>query len=269
MSSTAIPAVLVISGLDPSGGAGIQADIESIASHGCHPCPVVTNLTRQNTHDIQAFGPIDPKIIEQQIKTLISDIDFSAIKIGMIGSIDLIFCIRNMLQKLPNIPVILDPVLSSGQGTAVSDTHYVKALAQELLPLTNIVTPNHLEAQMLASVLGKACNSQHECAQALLDQKTEYVFITGGHLPDEQLCNTLYQENNHPETFNWQRLPGEYHGSGCTLSASIAGLVAQNKWAMAALLEAQEYTWQSLKHAYPVGSGQLIPNRLFWAQQET
>jgi len=265
MSSTAIPTVLVISGLDPTGGAGIQADIESITSHGCHPCPIVTNLTSQNTHDIQSFRPVNPQIIEQQVATLIADTKISAIKIGMIGSIELIFCIRDILQQLPQIPVILDPVLSSGRGTAVSDTSYVKALAQELLPHTNILTPNHLEAQMLANVLGKTCSSQEDCAQAILAQKTEYVFVTGGHLPGEQLCNTLYQETKSPETFIWQRLPGEYHGSGCTLSASLAGLVAQNKTAIAALLEAQEYTWQSLKHAYPVGSGQLIPNRLYWA----
>ncbi len=266
MSSSAIPTVLVISGLDPTGGAGIQADIESITSHGCHPCPIVTNLTSQDTHDIRHFKPVDPKIVEQQMMTLISDTHISTIKIGMIGSIELIFCIRDLLQELPKIPVILDPVLSSGRGTAISDTHYVKTLAHELLPLTNILTPNHIEAQTLASVLGQTQSSQEDNAQTILDQKTEYVFITGGHLPGEQLHNTLYQENKNPETFSWQRLPGEYHGTGCTLSASIAGLVAQNKSAIAAILEAQEYTWQSLKHAYPIGSGQLIPNRLFWAQ---
>ncbi|VAW77441.1 Hydroxymethylpyrimidine phosphate kinase ThiD [hydrothermal vent metagenome] len=268
MSNNKIPSVLVISGLDPSGGAGIQADIEAIASHGCHPCPVVTNLTCQNTHDIQSFNPVNSAIIEQQVSALISDVDISAIKIGMIGSIELIYSIRDIIKTLPDIPVILDPVLSSGPGTAVSDTRYVKTLAQELLSLTNILTPNHLEAQMLANVLGKKCKTPHESAQVLLAQNTQYVFITGGHMPGEQLCNSLYQADSNPETFRWQRLPGEYHGSGCTLSASIAGLVAQNKSAITALLEAQEYTWQSLKHAYSTGSGQLMPNRLFWAQHE-
>jgi len=266
MRSTAIPAVLVISGLDPTGGAGIQADIESIASHGCHPCPITTNLTCQNTYDIHEFNPVNPAIVAQQASTLIADIDIKAIKIGMIGSIDLIYSIRDILHNLPDIPVVLDPVLSSGNGTAVSDTQYVKTLAQELLPLTNILTPNHLEAQMIASVLGKSCNLPQECAKIILEQNTEYVFITGGHLADEQVNNTLYHDKKSPETFHWKRLAGEFHGSGCTLSASIAGLVAQNKTAMTAVIEAQEYTWQSLKHAYQIGKGQLIPNRLFWAQ---
>ena len=266
MNNNKIPAVLVFSGLDPTGGAGIQADIETIASHGCHPCPIITNLTCQDTSDIAAFSPVDVKIVEKQAKTLLADIEIAAVKIGMIGNIDLVYCIRNILDTLPDVPVVLDPVLSSGAGTAVSDTQYVSALTKELLPATNILTPNHLEAKMLAGVLGENCESPEQCAKTLLAQNTEYILITGGHLPDEQVCNTLYHEKNNPESFEWQRLAGEFHGSGCTLSASIAGLVAQNKSAMTAVLEAQEYTWQSLKHAYPTGKGQLIPNRLFWAQ---
>jgi hydroxymethylpyrimidine/phosphomethylpyrimidine kinase len=136
-----------------------------------------------------------------------------------------------------------------------------------------------MEARTLASVIQPGLKDRNDSendnandndiAQTLLNQGCEYVLITGGHRNGDEVVNTLYQQKHSPENYRWKRLPGHYHGSGCTLASSIAGLFAQNQRSKAAIHQAQEYTWGSLRHAYSVGKGQSIPNRFFWAQNKT
>lgn len=259
------PSVLVFSGLDPSGGAGIQADIETLASHGCHACPIITALTVQDTSDIKSIKPVDPQLVIHQAECVLADIDISAIKIGLIGNTKLIHELAEFIKKIPNLPIILDPVLSSGGGTSIADSQYVNALVTELLPIAHFVTPNHLEARTMASILGCRDLSNQHIAQVLLKQHCNYLLITGGHEESTIITNQLFHENEAVESFQWRRLTGNFHGSGCTLASSIAGLIAQGHSPYNAIHEAQEYTWSSLKHAYPIGQGQLIPNRFFWA----
>ena len=269
MINTTIPSVLVFAGLDPSGGAGIQADIEALASHGCHTCPVMTVNTTQDTFDIKSISPVPADQVIAQAHTITNDVRISAIKIGLIGNVALISELRDFIDEFPDIPVILDPVLSSGNGTSLSDSKYVQALANYLLPVTTILTPNHLEAKTLVNVLRPGLADESTFGQVLLDQGCELVLITGGHRDDKEVINTLYQPGQAPESFYWQRLPGSFHGSGCTLASSLAGLFAQNQRTNSAIQQAQEYTWGSLRHAYSVGHGQSIPNRFFWAQNKT
>ncbi len=266
MPTTNIPAVLVFSGLDPSGGAGIQADIEALSSHGCHTCPVITALTEQDTVDIKNIYPVAVDKIIAQAQTVLDDIPIAAIKIGLLGNVALIYELRKLIDSYADIPIILDPILATGAGTRLADTRFISVLAQELLPATNILTPNHLEAQTIAAVLGNSSKDLRSCADTLLALECEYVLITGGHLDANEIVNTLYHLHQEEEAFRWKRLPGQFHGSGCTLAASIAGLIAQNHSPLSAILQAQEYTWESLEHAYQAGKGQLIPNRLYWTQ---
>lgn len=259
--SQRIPAVLIFSGLDPSGGAGIQADIEALASQGCHACPIITTMTIQDTSDVNNSFSVDPLLIHQQATTLLNDITISAIKIGLLDNVDVIETIHSILMDHPDIPVILDPVLASGASTSLSSEHVHQALREQLIPVTTVLTPNSREARQLAP----QADNLGACAISLLDDGCEFVLITGTHEPTEKVTNTLYSNNRKLEEFHWPRLQGEYHGSGCTLAASIAGLLAQGNEPYSALHEAQEYTWQSLKHGYRIGKGQTIPNRFFWA----
>ena len=259
--SQRIPAVLIFSGLDPSGGAGIQADIEALASQGCHACPIITTLTVQDTTDVNGSFSIDPVLIHQQATTLLEDINISAIKIGLLDNVAVIETIHTILMQHPDIPVILDPVLATGASTSLSSDHAHQALRELLIPVTTVLTPNSKEARQLAP----QADNLPACAISLLDDGCEFVLITGTHEPTEKVTNTLYSNNRKLEEFHWPRLQGEYHGSGCTLAASIAGLLAQGNEPFSALHEAQEYTWQSLKHGYRIGKGQYIPNRFFWA----
>ena len=262
--SSPIPVVMAFSGNDPSGGAGIQADIEALISHGCHAAPVITALTIQDTSEIIGYTPLDMGLIVEQARVVLEDMVVDAFKIGLLGSSESVEAIHSILTDYPDIPVVLDPVLASGNGSILADDDVIAAINELLLPQTTVLTPNSLEARTLAP----EADSLDACAMALLERGSEFVLITGTHENTPTVVNTLYTDNRQLETFNWDRLEHSYHGSGCTLAASIAGLLAQGLEPFSAIHEAQEYTWQALLHGYRIGMGQHLPNRLFWAREE-
>ncbi|MEQ1635488.1 MAG: hydroxymethylpyrimidine/phosphomethylpyrimidine kinase [Methylococcales bacterium] len=259
------PVVLCFSGHDPCGGAGIQADIEVLISHQCHAASVITVLTEQDTQNVKNLSPQSAGQFSAQARTVLADLAVKAIKIGLIGDYAIALAIHEILLEHPAIPVILDPVLAAGGGSRLADQRLTVAIYELLLPLTLIVTPNRQEARQLTEL-----SDLNASAEALLAKGCQYVLITGA---DEEaaspvVCNRLYQQDKRIDTFNWDRLPGNFHGSGCTLAASIAGLIAHGIEAFIAINEAQEYTWNALNAAYQTGHGQLNPNRLFWVEDE-
>jgi len=263
---SAIPVVMTLAGTDPSGGAGIPADIETIVSLGCHPAPVVTALIVQDTHNVRALLPVTPDQVIAQARAVLEDMPVAAFKIGVIGSAENAAALHTLLTAYPDIPVVLDPVLAAGGGAELAGKGLIDAIQTLLLPLTTILTPNSIEARRLAP----EADTLSACAMALLARGCRYVLISGGHEPTDQVINTLYGNNRLLETFHWPRLPNEYHGSGCTLAAAIAALLAQGHElhtdsTNSALYRAQDYTWRSLQAGYRAGGGQLLPNRLFWA----
>jgi len=260
--SSTVPSVLVFAGLDPTGGAGLQADIEAVASMGCHATPVATALTVQDTRDVKASYAVDTVTLIEQARTILEDLPVAACKIGLVGNVELVEAIHSILRDYPQVPVVLDPVLASGAGSPLADDDVQHAMISLLLPLTTVLTPNSLEARALTP----EADSLEASGQALLARGCELVLITGTHEPGPRVVNTLYGNLRRLESFEWERLPGSYHGSGCTLASAIAGLLAQGHAPFTAIRQAQEYTWEALKHAYRVGHGQLIPNRLFWAR---
>ncbi len=257
-----LPVVLVFAGNDPTGGAGIQADIETLASMGCHAAPVITAITIQDTQDVKGYFPLDMATIVEQARCVLEDMPVAAVKIGMLGSIDAIEAVATILSDYPGLPVIFDPVLTSGGGAELADLEMIDAINQLLLPKTTILTPNSLEARALA----READVLDACAHELLDAGCEYVLITGSHEQTEKVENIFYGNERILDTFVWDRLENTYHGSGCTLASAIAGLIAQGLDPLSAVHEAQEFTWKSLESGYRVGMGQLLPDRFFWAQ---
>lgn len=257
-----LPVVMTFAGLDPTGGAGIQADIEAITSMGCHAAPIVTALTVQDTQRASRFVATDALLLIEQARTVLKDIPVKAIKIGMIGSVKNAEAIHSILRDYPDVPVVLDPVLSAGGGGKLIEQDGIDALANLLLPQTTVLTPNSSEARTLAT----AADSLDACAEELQDMGCKYVLITGTHEDTPEVENVLYGDHRRLETFSWERLPHEYHGSGCTLSAAIAGLLAQGLEPFNAIHEAQEFTWEALQNGYRIGMGQYIPNRFYWAR---
>lgn len=255
------PVVLSFSGHDPSGGAGIQADIETLVSHQCHACSVITALTEQDSRNVKKLIPQKPQDILDQAHTVLNDFQVKAIKIGLIGHHETALAIQSILLEHPGIPVILDPVLAAGGGTSLANEQLINSIIEYLLPCTTVLTPNSDEARILARQ-----NDLTDCGRSLLDTGCDYVLITGTHEQSTAVNNQLFQTNGKSEIFSWDRLPDNYHGSGCTLASSIAGLIAQGLDPFIAITEAQEYTWNSLQAAYLPGNGQHFPNRLFWME---
>jgi hydroxymethylpyrimidine/phosphomethylpyrimidine kinase len=259
-----VPVVIAASGSDPTGGAGIQADIEALVSMGCHTAPVVTALTVQDTQRFMSFEPVDPMILIQQIRAILEDMEVAAFKLGMLGSVAIVEAIYTILKEYPRLPVVLDPVLNSGSGTELAAAEVRAAMVELLFPLTTVLTPNSLEARALVP----HADTLEACAHGLMDMGVEFALITGTHENTPGVVNMLYGNGRLIDSFSWERLPGTYHGSGCTLAAAIAGLLAHGAEPAHAMREAQEYTWETLKQGYRIGMGQYIPNRLFWATVE-
>lgn len=254
------PTILCLSGFDPCGGAGIQADIESIASMGAHAVPVITALTVQNTQNIDYYQPVESQLFTDQVNKLLEDVHVKAIKIGMIGSLSIIESIAAILKQYPDLPVIYDPVLAAGGGANLTENGMLSAIQELILPYTTILTPNSPEARLLSSE-----DDLNDCGKKLMDDGCEAVLITGTHENSEHVNNVWFSEGQYVETFSWDRLPHEYHGSGCTLASAIAALVAQGLDSFNAVNEAQDYSWNTLRHAFKISDkGQLIPNRFYW-----
>lgn len=262
--SSAVPVVMVFGGNDPCGGAGIQADIESLISHGCHAAAVVTTLTVQDTRDMMSFTPLDETLIIEQARAVLEDMPVSVFKIGLLGTVEAAEAIHTLLTDYPDVPVVLDPVLATGAGSVLADGDVIDAMIELLLPQTTVLTPNSREARLLAP----EADNLDACAMALLDYGAEFVLITGTHEDTASVENVLYGNNRKLETFIWERLEPSFHGSGCTLASSVAGLLAQGLEPFTAMHEAQEYTWYALANGYRIGMGQHLPNRLFWARDE-
>lgn len=253
------PVVLVFAGHDPSGGAGIQADIESITRQGCHAASVITALTVQDTRDVTDVLPVDTTHVIAQARSILEDMPVAAFKLGLLASVELIEVVHTILTDYPQIPVILDPVLASGSGTELGEAGIIEALRALLLPLTRILTPNSPEARTLTP----GADTLSASALALLDQGVDYVLVTGSHENTPQVVNRLFHAQQLLESFTWERLPHHYHGSGCTLAASIAAHMARGREPVEAIRRAQSFTWRALQAGYRPGLGQYLPDRGF------
>ena len=266
------PAVMTFAATDPSSGAGIQADILTLASIGCHPLSVVTAITVQDTVGVENVMVFDADWVNDQARAILEDMHVSAFKLGMLGSIENIAVIAEIMADYPDTPLLIDPILSSGRGDELANDEMQEAMIDLLFPQATLITPNSLEARRLAFYDDDSEDAENasldESAERLLAMGCEYVLITGTHERTQTVTNTLYGENKLIKAYNWERLPGSYHGSGCTLTSAIAACIAHGLSMEEALAEAQEYTWQTLKHAFRPGMGQYIPDRMFWARDE-
>lgn len=263
------PLVLVFAASDPSAGAGIQADILTLASLGCHPLTALTAVTVQDTVGVQSVHALAPDLLEAQARTILEDMPVVAFKVGLLGSVENVVAVAEIASDYPEIPLILDPVLASGRGDPLSDEEMIGAIRELLLPQTTLLTPNAPEARRLAESDedGEQEPDLATCAARLMAMGAQYVLITGTHEGTPDVVNTLYGPEGVLRSDHWQRLPGSYHGSGCTLASAIAGCLAAGASLEDAVREAQDYTWQTLDNAFRAGMGQFIPDRLFWASR--
>lgn len=254
----ALPLVLAIGGHDPSGGAGLQADIEAIAAHGCQALTLVTALTTQNTRGVRRVLPQPAEQLWEQFHLLREDSPLAAIKLGLLGSADLVEALAEVLDACPQVPVVLDPVLGSGTGTPFADEALRAALLERLVPRCGLLTPNAPEARALSGERDLA-----ESAAFLIRHGAGAVLITGTHEPGARVLHQLYTRDGRVIASDWERLPGDYHGSGCTLASACAARLALGQSLPEAVAGALDYTWHSLRHALVTGHCQYTPDRFY------
>ncbi len=263
------PLVLVFAASDPTAGAGIQADLLTLASLGCHPLTALTAVTVQDTVGVDSVHPVAADLLESQARVLLEDMQVAAFKIGVLGSVENVVAVAEILSDYPDVPLIFDPVLASGRGDELSGEEIISAMREMLLPQTTLLTPNAPEARRLAeSDEDDGEPSIDVCARRLIEMGAQYVLITGTHENTPQVVNTLYGPEGVIRRDRWERLPGSYHGSGCTLASAIAGCIAGGASIEDAVRDAQDYTWQTLANGFRPGMGQFIPDRFFWARGE-
>ena len=263
------PIVLTFAASDPTSGAGIQADLLTIAAMGCHPLSVITAITVQDSLGVDDIFVLDAEWVADQARAVLEDMPVAAFKIGMLGSVETIVAIAAIVSDYPDIPLVLDPVLFSGRGDELASENMMAALSDMLIPQTTLLTPNSLEARRLAqdedNEEGEA-PSLAECASRLVSLGCEFVLITGTHENTPQVVNTLYGINGVLASNLWPRLPGSFHGSGCTLASAIAAAIAHGLDIFDATRDGQDFTWRALQAGFRPGMGQYIPDRLFWAR---
>lgn len=254
------PNILVIAGLDPSGGAGIHADIEAIHNLGGFPATLITGLTVQNSRDVFGFELVDIDLLCRQSEALLDDMDFQAVKIGMTGSPVTIAFIAHVLDQLPGIPVVLDPVLAAEAGGSLSEQSsngdtVETALRRELMPRCTLATPNLPEALALSGE-----QDLETAGRALVEKGCPAAMITGTHDSTASVHNHLFTPTAH-RSWDWPRLEGSFHGSGCTLASAITAFLARGEPLEQAMELGQQYVQTALANAWRAGKGQLIPDR--------
>ena len=245
--------VLLFSGLDPSGAAGVSADIETINQFGVTPLPIITTLTAQNTQRVLSLEPTKSSLLELQFKLIDEDISFNTVKIGLLGSPYQVKVISKLLRDRRGVNIILDPIISSSTEHILSSNEMIDAMKKELIPLCLILTPNLAELNALAPGLNEE--------SAISSLNCPWVLLTTSDSSEIQVEHRLYHDSNLIRKFTYKKLAGQYHGSGCTLSSAIAALVALDVPVEDACEKALDYTYQSLLSAKKVGKMQYHPNR--------
>lgn len=249
-----IPNTLAVAGVDPSGGAGILADVKTMSALGAYACAVVAALTAQNTRAVTGIYPVAPAFVREQIDTLLADVAIDAAKIGMLGQRPVIVTVAEALAARPLPHLVLDPVMIAKSGDALLDKDAVGALREALLPLATLVTPNLPEAGVLLE--RRAPDNLREMARAaaaLREKMTHagsrWVLLKGGHLPAAQATDLLTDGDRMIELTAPRVDTKNTHGTGCTLSAALAALLPRSPDVPTAARRAKDYLTAALQHA--------------------
>lgn len=257
------PVVMVIGGMDPSGGAGLGADIQTLTALGCHAAPVVTALTVQDTTAVKSFQLVEVDLIRAQMQAVLDDMNPAVVKTGMLGSGDVVSAVSGMLSQRPDIQIIVDPVLSSNSGNSLSEHSLNKAIIELLVPIATLICPNIPETAALTGKELLDTLDVDECAALLYVADSHCdCLITGTHADSDQVINRYYRKGRKTREWVLQRLQHEYHGSGCTLASAIASGVAHGLEMEQALEQAQQFVMDCLQHGFKPGNGQHLPRRL-------
>ncbi|MGH8161883.1 MAG: bifunctional hydroxymethylpyrimidine kinase/phosphomethylpyrimidine kinase [Gammaproteobacteria bacterium] len=245
------PNLLIVAGLDPSGGAGLAADIEAATALGVHPAPVATLITVQDTINVAQVETLALELVVAQAEAVLADMPVAAIKLGALGTAAIGMAIADLLVRHPGVPVVTDPVLAAAGGGVLAESELVRVYRESLFPLSTLATPNRAELAALAPEDG---------ASELLALGLPACLVTDGEGRGDRIVHELHTErlrliNNGP------RLKGSFHGSGCTLASAIAARLALGDELEDAVVHAGGFVQEAIARAFRPGRGQMVPKR--------
>ncbi len=252
------PVVLCFSGLDPSGGAGLQADIEAIGQSGSHAAIACTALTVQDSQQVHGFETVAPALVRAQAQAVLNDLPVGAFKSGMLGCTETLAVVADLIGQHPHLPYVLDPVLVANSGGQLGDAATLRTAFRQLLPLATVVTPNTVELRSLTDL-----DDLESAARCLSDWGARAVLVKGAHEHQpHRIDHWLWVDGQIASIQRWPRLPGEFHGSGCSLASHMAGLLAQGLPLRQAVQRSEWWLHTTLRRAdAPHVDGQKIPRR--------
>jgi hydroxymethylpyrimidine/phosphomethylpyrimidine kinase len=251
------PVVLSIAGFDPSSGAGVTADIKTIAAHGCYGVACITALTVQSTAGVRRVQPIEPALVTETLEELGADLEIAAVHIGMLGSAKVVQAVADFLEHRNQGNVVLDPVLTSSSGTNLVDATGVRIMVEKLLPMATVITPNVDEASSLTLLPVTNVDQMRAAAAKLHTMGAAAVVITGGHLDKAiDLLSFTSKRGVEQEIFKSDRQrSSSTHGTGCAFATAITCHLAQGRGLPEAVLLAKAYVSAAIINARPIGKG--------------
>ncbi|HJV28549.1 MAG TPA: bifunctional hydroxymethylpyrimidine kinase/phosphomethylpyrimidine kinase [Aromatoleum sp.] len=288
------PPVLSFAASDATGGDGLQSDVLTLASMGCHPLSVLAAVIVRDTRGVEEVLALDAEAVAAQARALLEDIPVRAFKLGMVGSVENVAAIAEILSDYPDLPLVVAPSLGFVDGDESSGEDLLAGIAELVLPQTTVLVASRDEVLQLAAVApdperfatdegeddaelfadeggGEVVDadlSVEDAINHLLALGVRYILLTGTSEPGPQVVNVLVNSDGPVRTDAWDRLPERFLGAGSTLAAALAAALAHGMEVPEAVREAQEFTWQALSAAYRPGMGLALPDRLFWARPE-
>jgi hydroxymethylpyrimidine/phosphomethylpyrimidine kinase len=256
--------VLSIAGFDPSSGAGVTADLKTIAAHGCYGICCITALTVQSTQGVRHLEPLSGALVRETLQQLFADFEPEAVKIGMLGSAQVVATVTECLRSARPPNIVLDPVLESSSGTPLLDGPGVELLRKALLPLAHVITPNLVEAERLSGIPVRDLDSMRLACKRLRQLGAKDIVITGGHLPKPiDLLSVAAAGKPTFHEFSGERVVTDStHGTGCAFASAIACNLANGKDLIGSVREAKGFVAAALKGAYQIGKGRAPINHL-------
>lgn len=261
---------LTIAGFDPSGGAGIQADIKTISALGCFATSVLTALPVQNTMGVSTIYPIPYQAVKEQIVAILEDIFPNALKIGMVHTSELVATIVETLSKYPKIPIVFDPVMVATSGHKLIEDETIQSIVSKLLPIADIITPNLDEAALLADMKIETVEDMYLAGKKIKKIGAKNILLKGGHLKTSQITSLFFSESAEIYEFHFEKYDTKNtHGSGCSLSSAIASYLAQGKSMLDAVTLGQDYVKEAIYQGKDVtiGKGNGPLNHFFNPQK--
>ncbi len=262
MKENKIPKILIIAGSDSGGGAGIQADIKTATAHKVYAACAITCLTAQNTAKVFAAHNSPVEFLRQQIEVVLDDISFDAIKIGMLGTVEIIDCVADVLvRKAKKIPLILDTVMVATSGDLLLKKDAVTALKSKLIKGAFVVTPNIDEAEVLAEMKIRNLSEMKIAAQKIQKIGAKNILLKGGHLnfSDDKIHSILLDEAGKFHLISNKKFGTKnLHGTGCTLASALACNLAKKIELVAAARKANSYVYRSIKKSFSAGKGSKV-----------